>query len=138
MNPHDFERLAQQLIRGEISPAGLMDEFLRSRTLDVGDAQIDLDRRRRCGFPEVIFGEGKTVEAIHRIATALLEDGVDVLATRVTPEQAAVLEGHFPDARYNPLGRTFRIPQTTTDRSPSTDDQQDRGRVTIVTAGTSD
>ena len=41
-------------------------------TADVGDAQVDLDRPRRCGFPEVIFAEGKTVAAMEKIFEALL------------------------------------------------------------------
>ena len=80
-------------------------------TADLGDAQVDLDRRRRCGFPEVIFAEGKSVAAMERIFAALLEHGADVLATRVSAEQAAGLAAKFPAGRYNAVGRTFRIPR---------------------------
>ena len=60
-------------------------------TADVGDAQVDLDRHRRCGFPEVVFAEGKTVAAMEKIFQALLQHGADVLATRMSAEQAAEL-----------------------------------------------
>jgi len=97
---------------------------------DVGQAQLDLDRSRRCGFPEVVFAQGKSVEAIEKIFEALHAHDVDVFATRMSPEQAAVLEVKFPDGRYNPVGRTFRIPLP--ESRPTT------GNVAIVTAGTSD
>ena len=98
---------------------------------DVGVAQVDMDRRRRCGFPEVIYAEGKTVEAIAKIIDAQLKQGTDVLATRMSAQQAAELLSGYATADYNPVGRTFRISQ------PPTDDAA-AGRVTIVTAGTSD
>ncbi len=77
---------------------------------DLGDAQIDLDRPRRCGFPEVIFAEGKTTTTMVKIVETLLRNGADVLATRVSEEQAAGLLEKYPAARYNAVGRTFRIP----------------------------
>ena len=87
-----------------------IDEFVRraSRpmTADLGDAQVDLDRPRRCGFPEVIFAEGKTVATMEKIFEALLDHGADVLATRMSAEQAAELPAKFPAGRYNAVGRT--------------------------------
>jgi hypothetical protein len=117
-----------------------IDEFVRrlgpQATVDLGDAQLDLDRRRRCGFPEVVFGEGKSPELLVKIVETLSVEGVAVLATRIAPIQATVLEAAFPAGGYNSLGRTFRLPR------PGTDVQRlaarARGRVAIVTAGTSD
>ena len=63
--------------------------------IDLDDALVDLDRERRCGFSEVVYGEGKTVEAIRRIALAQLERGIDVFATRVSPDNAAALLPEF-------------------------------------------
>lgn len=114
--------------------------------IDLDDALVDLDRERRCGFSEVVYGEGKTVEAIRRIALAQLERGIDVFATRVSPEKAAALLPEFqalhPDAYYNETARTFRIPKPTSndDLQPKTDAASPvfRGKVAILTAGTSD
>src|SRR4029077_20969909 len=72
-------------------------------------ATVDLDRRRRCGYPEVIFGPGKTVEQICQIAAALVEHGEPVLATRIDEQQAAGLSAAFPNGRYNKVARTFRL-----------------------------
>ena len=112
----------------------------------LGEAQVDLDRTRRCGFPEVIFAEGKTVDVMEKIFRSLLEHGSEVFATRMTAEQAAALQERFPAASYNPLGRTFRISQNdaNNNKTPGRKDNGTRsvpgtmGRVTIVTAGTSD
>lgn len=135
MNQHDVEQLANQLLTGELS----VPEFVhrlggRPGIADLGEAQLDLDRGRRCGFPEVVFAQGKTVPAMERIFHTLIEHGVDVLATRVAPEQAAELLPKFPGSRYNPVGRTFRIPLTKASDQAATQ----TGRVAIVTAGTSD
>jgi pyridinium-3,5-biscarboxylic acid mononucleotide synthase len=108
--PHPgLRQLAAQLMAGELS----LDEFLgrarHSMIADVGEAKVDLDRQRRCGFPEVIFAQGKTAAALEKLFAALLDHGVDVLATRVSPEQAAELLPKFPAGRYNAVGRTFRV-----------------------------
>jgi NCAIR mutase (PurE)-related protein len=72
-------------------------------------ATVDLDRRRRCGFPEVVFGPGKTIDQLREIVATLLHHGEPALATRVTPEQAVGLREAFPEGRYNEVGRTFRV-----------------------------
>ena len=134
MNAQLLEQLAARLIAGQLSVPDFVGQVRGFGIADVGPAQVDLDRHRRCGFPEVIFSQGKTVEAIAKILQAQLEHGVEVLATRMSAEQAAELLAQFPAGQYNPVGRTFRIPQlTSAAHSPSA-----IGRVTIVTAGTSD
>jgi pyridinium-3,5-biscarboxylic acid mononucleotide synthase len=109
MGPHELEQLAARLLAGELSIEEFVGRAGRPLTADVGDAQVDLDRVHRCGFPEVVFAEGKTVEAMAKIFSALLSHGADVLATRMTAGQAADLLVRFPAAHYNPVGRTFRI-----------------------------
>jgi NCAIR mutase (PurE)-related protein len=95
---------------------------------DVQPTTVDLERARRCGFPEVIFGEGKTPETIAAIARAQRDRGQAVLATRVSPEQAAAVAREFPEAAYNPVARTLCVGRAAARR----------GRVTVITAGTSD
>ncbi len=121
--------LAGKLAASEISA----EEFLREAALVTAQtdaATVDLDRERRCGFPEVIFGTGKMIDSIAAIATRLLEHGQHVLATRITPEKAAELCQAFPQAIYNPVARTLRIDMADRDSSI--------GHVAVVTAGTSD
>jgi len=94
------------------------------------DAHIDLDRSARCGFPEVIFGEGKTPAAMVEIIERLTEQGQAVLATRVVPEQVEAVRETFPQILWNPVGRTLRLPDG--------EDTPQIGRGLVVTAGTSD
>jgi NCAIR mutase (PurE)-related protein len=138
MNFHEIEQLAGRLLAGELSVQDFTHRLAtRPGIADVGAAQVDLDRARRCGFPEVVFAEGKTVAAMERIFRSLLEHGVEVLATRMSVEQAGELQPRFPAGRYNPMGRTFRVPLPEGD-VPSDGKPKATGLVAIVTAGTSD
>ena len=83
MNAEELRRLAGQLALGTVGVDEFITAALQWRTADLTDAQVDLDRRRRCGFAEVVFGEGKSAEQIARIFSRLLDDGADALATRV-------------------------------------------------------
>lgn len=128
-----LRELAEQLATGQIPVDDFLSRAARLGIADVGEAQVDLDRARRCGFPEVVYGEGKTVEALEKIFDALIANGADAFATRVSAEKAEVLLRRFPQARYNPVARTFRVPLT-----PASEEIALRGIVTVVTAGTSD
>jgi pyridinium-3,5-biscarboxylic acid mononucleotide synthase len=134
MKPEEIHALAGRLLAGELSVDAFTQRLAHRPIADVGIAQLDLDRARRCGFPEVVFGQGKSVEALERIFTALLEAGIDVLATRISAEQAAGLLPRFPRAVYNAIGRTFRIPLVDAEQAVP----PPRGHVGIITAGTSD
>jgi len=135
MDSSYLEQLAKALIRGERTIEEFVRQVSHSGIADLGEAQVDLDRRRRCGFPEVLYGPGKTIAALEKIVTTLVAEGVDVLATRISPEQAAGLLGKFPAGRFNPLARTFRLPLPDAAIEP---DPETNGRIVIVTAGTSD
>ncbi len=139
MDTNAITRLAEQLAGGQISVDHFLQELARPKTADLGDVQLDLDRGRRCGYPEVVFGQGKSVETIERVFRRLLADGYGALATRLTPEQAAELAQRFPEGRYNQIGRTFSILNVARsgDR-PQHAPSPDAGRVAVVTAGTTD
>jgi NCAIR mutase (PurE)-related protein len=99
-------------------------------------ATVDLDRRRRCGSPEVIYGPGKTAEQICQIAAALVEHGEPVLATRVDPQQAVALLAAFPNGRHNEVARTFRLGD-----SPARSGKENTPAsplVAVISAGTGD
>ena len=74
-----------------------------------GFAKVDLHRRIRCGFPEVVFGQGKTAAQIEAILKTLLDHEQGGLVTRLDPQAAAHLLTVFPDGEHNALGRTFRV-----------------------------
>jgi NCAIR mutase (PurE)-related protein len=133
MQVDDLRVLAEQLLGGELSVDEFTDRLSHRAIADVGVAQLDLDRARRCGFPEVVFGQGKSVAALTAIFESLLANGVSVLATRISAEQARDLTARFEGAIYNQVARTFRIPLGGLSDHPA-----DRGSIGIITAGTSD
>src|SRR5205085_10306428 len=97
---------------------------------DLGYAHVDLQRRQRCGFPEVIFCEGKTSAWVEGVVRQLIAAGQDCLATRVNAEQAAYLAERFPQAQQDRVARTFWLPVGPPAAKV--------GRVVVLTAGTSD
>lgn len=97
---------------------------------DLGFAQLDLARSARCGFPEVVYGEGKTVEHLLSIVQTMAHAGQSCLVTRVNDAQADQLQQNFPLAEQDRLGRTFWHPSGTQEKYP--------GRVALITAGTAD
>lgn len=101
---------------------------------DLGEVQLDLGRRDRCGFPEVVYGEGKTPETILKIFQRMRQLGIDGFATRVDDEKGRFLKESLADCsfRYNATARTFRL------FSKPEDQKSPIGKVAIVSAGTSD
>lgn len=99
-------------------------------TVITDSARIDLDRQRRCGFPEVVFCEGKSAEAVAEIFATLVGAGQDAFGTRASPEHAAAVQHRFPKAEYHPIARTIRVSVGT--------ERPTHGKVAVVTAGTAD
>jgi NCAIR mutase (PurE)-related protein len=104
---------------------------------------LDLDRRRRCGFPEVVFGPGKSIEQLREIFAQLIEHGEPVFATRISPDQAAALMSAFPDGRYNEVGRTFRVSRQPArvqevSAARSVSEKHQAAHVAVISAGTGD
>src|SRR2546423_782236 len=109
MNRIEVERLTAELIAGRLSQAEFVAALAFAPTADLGDVTLDLDRRRRCGFPEVVFGQSKPIETLSRIFHRLLEEVQPVLATRIEADKAQLLLREFSAGRYNAVARTFRI-----------------------------
>jgi pyridinium-3,5-biscarboxylic acid mononucleotide synthase len=104
--------------------------FQAAPVADLGFAQVDTHRALRKGFPEVIFGAGKTPPQVVRIAAKLRDAGQPVLVTRVTPEQARWLRRKFKLAVYHETARCVTIEQKPLPKRP--------GTISVVCAGTSD
>lgn len=97
---------------------------------DLGYAKVDMDRARRQGMAEVIYGAGKTDEQIRGICTAMLEKGIrHILVTRIGQETAEVLKEAFPETEYHEAARMAIV---------CPDPPKPEGCVLILSAGTSD
>ncbi len=102
-------------------------------------ATVDLGRRRRCGFGEVIYGEGKDFELIARIIDSQIADAQTSLVTRVHPEIAEKLKSRFPHSHHHALGRTFRTHLATEAPCPTPIDPDEHSfHVAVITAGSTD
>jgi NCAIR mutase (PurE)-related protein len=109
--------------------------------MDPPAVTLDLDRRRRCGFPEVVYGPGKTNEQLREIVATLLRHDEPVLVTRIDPVQAASLLAAFPDGRHNDVARTFRVDAKTIENRAepsSSPSMKGSGNVVVISAGTGD
>lgn len=130
MEAQQVRELLEQIRKGQVDVETALQQLQTPPVVDLGFAHVDLHRRQRCGFPEVIFCEGKTCEWVTGVVRQLAAAGQDCLATRVSAEQAQHLTGQFPQGQQDRLARTFWLPAAPAP-APS-------GRVVVITAGTSD
>jgi NCAIR mutase (PurE)-related protein len=131
MDSHELTQLLEGVRAGRVEPADAVLKLRKVPFEGVGYANVDIHRRLRCGFPEVIFGQGKTAEQIEGILKTLLRHEQGGLVTRVEPAISTHLERVFPEGHANPRGRTFWL------RGPL-DPGPKLGKVVVITAGTSD
>ncbi|MFN5915790.1 MAG: hypothetical protein ACK48K_03480, partial [Planctomycetota bacterium] len=129
-----IEELYRQFQSGEISELELGKRILAHSIPSDGNLTPDLDRLTRTGYPEVVYGQGKSTESIQRVSRRLLETTPEILITRILPEQVRVLSEAFPFTRWNHLARTLRVSNTTMPLDP--DLVRSQSQVAVVTAGT--
>ncbi len=110
----NVDELLEKVRSGELEPAEAKRALEREAgyrlalagdSAELGYATLDLSREKRTGFPEVIFGEGKTSDQIIGIFGTFREHADRVLATRVDKAKAAALLAAFPDAVYHESAR---------------------------------
>ncbi|MFL6108717.1 MAG: 1-(5-phosphoribosyl)-5-amino-4-imidazole-carboxylate carboxylase, partial [Marmoricola sp.] len=100
------------------------------RTADLGFARVDVDRARRTGDPEVVYGAGKTAEQVVDILRTLHGRHPEraVLATRLNSSALGLVSAELPEASIDPVARAVTLGPM----PPA------RGTVAIIAAGTSD
>jgi NCAIR mutase (PurE)-related protein len=123
-------KLLEEYRAGGVTRDEVLRQFQAAPVADLGFAQIDTHRALRRGFPEVIFGAGKTPSQILAIAAKLFEREGRVLVTRVAPEPARSLCRRFKRAVHHELARCVTIERKPLPKRP--------GTITVVCAGTSD
>ncbi|WP_163582514.1 nickel pincer cofactor biosynthesis protein LarB [Gracilibacillus saliphilus] len=124
-----LEEILQKVANGELSPDKAKEKLATFENL--GFAKVDHHRKKRQGFPEVIFGEGKEPSHIIDISRAMMAKKENILITRVTYEKAQVIMERLPDFQYDHTSRTLFM-QT------SLESHHYNGYIAIVCAGTSD
>jgi NCAIR mutase (PurE)-related protein len=124
--------LLEELAAGRASIDDALAQLDGAPLEDLGFANIDHHRALRAGYPEVVFGDGKTVGQTLVICEHLAAKGDGFLVTRAGREQRDALAKNFPAARVNELARTVHQPGATPPAIRETKPAM------IVTAGTSD
>jgi NCAIR mutase (PurE)-related protein len=131
MNPEDLKKLLNGVKKGRISVEKALSTLKNLPFEEIGFATIDHHRSLRKGFPEVIWGEGKTPSQISAIVKKMLKNRNPILVTRVDPRKAASVKKSVSAITYHPVSRTLTL-------SPKKPLQQGKGTILIVSAGTSD
>lgn len=125
-----MDEILDQVQKGILSVAEAKGKLATYENL--GFAKVDHHRKKRQGFPEVVYGEGKTKEQILSIVEAIRSNGNDVLVTRISKEKAEHILKEYPEFRYNETAQIL----SWKDESHVEDSFQ--GYIAIVCAGTSD
>jgi NCAIR mutase (PurE)-related protein len=131
MHNSAIKKILQGVSEGSVDVAQALDSLKHLPFEELGCATIDHHRALRQGFPEVIFGQAKSVPQMQTIISALLGKGGNVLATRVNRTKSARLRELFPDAVYHADAHALSIEQ-----HPVT--IRGRGKILVLCAGTSD
>ncbi len=130
MHSEQLRQLLDSIRLGQTSTDEAIERLRHWPYEDLGFAKLDHHRGVRCGFPEVIYCEGKTLEQIETIFARCAQAGGNVLATRADRNIFDIVKSKYPSADYHDLARAITLRQ-----QPA---KTGAGFVAIVTAGTAD
>ncbi|HSU31615.1 MAG TPA: nickel pincer cofactor biosynthesis protein LarB [Bryobacteraceae bacterium] len=128
--PTHLEKLLQQVRDGEVPVDAALRRLRHLPFEDLGFARVDHHRSLRHGMPEVIFGQGKTVDQVEGIAAAILARSPNLLITRATRDMAERIASLAPEAEHFPAARVVRVWRDRTITG--------KGKIAAICAGTSD
>ena len=114
---------------GSMSVEEAEGHFRRQPFEDMGYAKLDLHRRIRSGFPEVIFCSGKPDEFLVNIFQRMVEKEGQAFGTRAAAAQYELVRKVIPDIQYDPVSRILKLERTPKER---------KGLIAVVTGGTAD
>lgn len=130
LNADKLRHILENIQQGRISVDEGLAELKTLPFEDIGFAKVDHHRSLRNGYPEVIYCAGKTVPQIQAIVARLMEDDVNILATRASQEIFSAIQAVTDDAEYHEAARIVVVkkrPVVMTEKV-----------IAVITAGTSD
>jgi hypothetical protein len=131
MNIETLTQILSMVADGDLPVSQAADQLKHLSFEDIGCAHVDHHRALRKGFPEVIFGQGKTSEQIIAILEKLEQSENIVLVTRIDSQKADTVLSRFPNAQYFEDARLLKI-----EKQPP--EITGLGTILILSAGTSD
>jgi len=134
MNRQQLRALLEAVGTGSLTPEAAQEQLLQVLRQqpyeDLGFARVDHHRNARQGFPEVIFGQGKTPDQVAAIARRIVDRGHSLLVTRASREAFDCVLAELPAAQHHELARCITLPQG--------DAVKGRGTIVVAAAGTAD
>jgi pyridinium-3,5-biscarboxylic acid mononucleotide synthase len=143
MMKRNIDQLLEEFRQDKLTAIELSEKILQA-TIHSGEMLTpDLDRRRRCGYAEVVYAEGKPIDRLIEVIERLLQNETasdsEILATRVSVEQARSIADQFAHVRWNSRARTIRVGKQSQPMKPSeTVESNSEHFVAVVSAGTTD
>lgn len=131
MSPERLRELLEAVRAGRVGTDAALEELRRLPFEDLGFAKVDHHRALRQGFPEVVFGAGKTPEQAAEIVARIRASGQSALVTRATAEQYARVRAAAPEAVHHEAARAITASSGPAPRTG-------KGTVLVLSAGTSD
>ena len=145
MNPEELKKLLRSVASGRLA---VPEAVARLRTLpfeDLGYARVDLHRHIRRGFPEIVYGQGKTPEQCAGIVSRIAKAGQPAIVTRASREQYEKIRGEHHSAEWHDAARMIVLRPTPAGKGKAAGKGRGGGRrgkageeVVVVSAGTSD
>jgi len=129
MDEARLRELLESLQQGALPLDEVLARLRRLPYEDIGFAEVDHHRALRCGFPEVVLGQGKSREQVVAIAERLAAQSDRLLVTRVDVDIFRAVRERLPDARYHADARAITLERSREPRWPG---------VVVLCAGTSD
>ena len=126
-----MEGILKQLQNGTLSVAEAKEQLATYENL--GFAKVDHHRKKRQGFPEIIYGEGKSAEQIIAIIKSIKAKDNDILVTRINQEKAELVLKKHSELTYHETAQILSW-----NRQQPEPANEDKGYIAIVCAGTSD
>lgn len=131
MDPRELKTILRSFKDGALSEDEMLERLRHLPYEDVGDALVDHHRGLRQGFPEVIFGAGKSAGQVERIMASLAAKGNNILVTRLDEAKALAVKEAFPAAVWHADARCLTL-------EPRPVEKRGLGTVLVISAGTSD
>ena len=130
MNSDQLRQLFDEVRAGKLTPDDAVQRLRHLPFEDLGFAKVDHHRALRAGMPEVIFSQGKSPDQVAGIFARLAAHGHNILATRASEEQFVAVRKLVPAAEFRPAARAIFL--------RADPKQYGKGRIAVVSAGTSD
>src|SRR3989441_8745545 len=130
MTEDQIQDILEQYKKGIISSADALQRLRALPFEDLGFANIDHHRTIRQGFPEVVFGLGKTVDQVGQIVESMYKHSHNILVTRTTPAHFERVKQIAPEAEFHEGARAIVVQKDSKILG--------KGAVMVISAGTSD